>query len=93
MIKSFQHKGVKAFFETGSMVGIQAGHAVRLAAILARLNQASNSHAMNLPGWKLHKLKGRDLKEHFSVSVSGNWRVTFKFDGADVVLVDYLDYH
>jgi proteic killer suppression protein len=48
---------------------------------------------MNLPGWKLHPLKGRELKGHFSVWVSGNWRMTFKFDGTDAVLVDYQDYH
>lgn len=93
MIKTFQHKGLKAFFETGSMAGIQAIHAPRLGAMLRRLNEASNVNGMNLPGWKLHPLKGRELKGHFSVWVSGNWRLTFKFDGIHAVLVDYQDYH
>lgn len=93
MIKSFQHKGLKAFFETGSVAGIQAIHAPRLGSMLRRLNAATSSQDLNLPGWKLHALKGRDLKGHYSVSVSGNWRLTFRFDGIDVILVDYQDYH
>ena len=74
------------------MAGIQPVHATRLASMLRRLNEASNVTAMNLPGWGLHSLHG-DLKGHFSIKVSGNWRLTFKFDGIDVVLVDYQDYH
>lgn len=93
MIKSFQHKGLKAFFETGSMAAIQAAHAPRLGSMLRRLNASQNVQGMNLPGWKLHPLKGREFKGHFAVSVSGNWRMTFKFDGMDAVLVDYQDYH
>jgi len=92
MIKTFQHKGLKAFFETGSMAGIQATHAPRLAAMLRRLNELHEASGMNLPGWGLHPLRG-DLKGHFSVKVSGNWRMTFKFDGTDAVLVNYQDYH
>ena len=93
MIRSFRHKGLRAFFEMGSMAGIQPGHAPRLAAMLRRLNETTNAQGMNLPGWGLRPLKGRDLKGHCSVWVSGNWRLTFTFDGADAVLVDYLDYH
>jgi toxin HigB-1 len=93
MIKTFRHKGLKVFFEKGSMAGIQAAHAPRLAAMLRRLNETTNAQGMNLPGWGLHPLKGRDLKGHFSVWVSGNWRMTFTFDGTDAVLVDYQDYH
>lgn len=92
MIKTFRHKGLKTFFEKGSVAGIQPAHAKRLAAMLRRLNEASNAQGMNLPGWGLHPLIGRD-KGHFSVSVSGNWRMTFAFEGADAVLVDYQDYH
>ena len=92
MIKTFRHKGLKAFFEGGSMAGIQAAHAPRLAAMLRRLNETTNAQGMNLPGWKLHPLKGRD-RGYFSVWVSGNWRMTFMFDGKDAVLVDYQDYH
>ena len=80
------------FFETGSMAGIRAAHAPRLAAMLRRLNEATNAQGMNLPGWGLHPLKGRDLKGHYAVSVSGNWRLTFRFDGTDAELLDYVDY-
>lgn len=92
MIKSFKHKGIKQFFEKGSIAGIQAAHAPRLSAMLRRLDVATSSQDMNLPGWRLHPLKGT-LKGHFSVWVSGNWRMTFRFDGADAELVDYQDYH
>lgn len=93
MIKSFRHKGLKAFFESGSTAGIQPAHAPRLSRLLNRLNESSEPQGMNLPGWKLHPLKGRDLKGHYAVSVSGNWRMTFKYEGVDAVLVDYQDYH
>ncbi len=93
MIKSFRHKGLKAFFLTGSTAGIQAAHAPRLAAMLRRLNETTNAQGMNLPGWGLHPLKGREFKGHFSVWVSGNWRLTFSFENADAILLDYLDYH
>jgi toxin HigB-1 len=92
MIKSFRHKGLRLFFEKGSMAGIQAAHAPRLGAMLRRLNETSDAQGMNLPGWGLHSLKG-DLKGHWSVWVSGNWRLTFRFDGTDAELVDYRDYH
>ena len=62
MIKTFRHKGLRAFFEKGSMAGIQAVHAPRLAAMLRRLNEATDANGMNLPGWGLHPLKGRALK-------------------------------
>ena len=65
------------------MAGIQAGHAPRLAAMLRRLNEVSNATGMSVPGWGLHPLQGRELKGHFSVKVSGNWRMTFKFEGTD----------
>jgi toxin HigB-1 len=92
MIKSFRHKGLRLFFEKGSMAGIQAAHAPRLGAMLRRLNETNDAQGMNLPGWGPHSLKG-DLKGHWSVWVSGNWRLTFRFDGTDAELVDYQDYH
>jgi proteic killer suppression protein len=92
MIKSFRHKGVKHFFTTGSTSGIQAIHAAKLRRQLALLNVAKTAQEMNLPGWQLHALKG-ELKGHFALSVSGNWRLTFTFEGEDAVLVDYQDYH
>lgn len=92
MIKTFQHKGLKTFFETGSKAGIQPHHAPKLKRQLARLDVAKDSADMNIPGWGLHPLTG-DLAGQYSISVNGNWRVTFKFEGEDAVLVDYQDYH
>ncbi|MCH8227530.1 MAG: type II toxin-antitoxin system RelE/ParE family toxin [Proteobacteria bacterium] len=92
MIKSFSHKGVKKFYDSGSMAGIQSAHAPKLARQLARLNQAKTPADMNLPGWKLHPLKGK-LVGQWAISVSGNWRLIFRFRGGDVFNVDYDDYH
>ena len=92
MIKSFQHKGLAAFFSTGSKAGIQAVHAKRLRLQLAKLDSAQMSEDMNLPGWKLHPLKG-DLKNHWAVWVDQNWRMTFRFENGHAILVDYRDYH
>jgi toxin HigB-1 len=92
MIKSFRHKGLEAFFRTGSKAGIQTAHAKRLRFQLAALDGAIGPASMNLPGWKLHELTGK-LADHWSIWVSGNWRLTFKFEAGDAVLVDYQDYH
>jgi toxin HigB-1 len=92
MIKRFRHKGLRDFFETGSKAGIQAAHAKRLRLQLARLDAATGPQDMNLPGWKFHPLQG-SLKSQFAVTVNGNWRMTFAFEGEDAVLVDYRDYH
>lgn len=91
MIKSFQHKGLKVFYETGSTRGIRADHAKRLKRILAVLEQAQNPDDADMPGFRLHLLKG-DLAEYWAITVSGNWRVTFRFTGQDVELLNYLDY-
>lgn len=92
MILSFAHKGLQRFFETGSKAGIQPAHATRLARQLARLDEARSAQDMNIPGWRLHSLHG-DLAGHWSVWVSGNWRLTFRFEDGDAILVDYRDYH
>ena len=92
MIISFRHKGLEAFYRTGSTKGIQAAHATKLEMILVMLDAAAKPQELNLPALRLHSLKG-DLKGHWAVSVSGNWRVTFRFVGADVELVNYQDYH
>lgn len=92
MIKTFRHKGLQAFFEIGSKAGIQPHHAERLKRQLVRLDFAKTADDMNLPGWKLHALTGK-LTGHFSVTVNGNWRMTFMFEAGDAVLVDYQDYH
>ena len=92
MIKRFAHKGLEAFYVTSSKAGIQAAHAAKLKRQLAQLDQAAAPGDMNAPGWKLHPLKG-SLIGHWAVWVSGNWRLTFKFEGADAAVVDYQDYH
>jgi len=92
MIKSFKHKGLRKFFETGSTAGIQAKHSRRLRIQLAALDTAQIIDDLNLPGFRLHPLKGaRDGV--WSISVSGNWRVTFEFIDGNAFLLDYEDYH
>jgi proteic killer suppression protein len=92
MIKSFQHKGLEAFFFTGSKAGIKPVHAKRLQLQLGKLDSAKSPDDMGLPGWRLHPLSG-NLNGHWAVWVDKNWRMTFTFDGENAVLVDYQDYH
>ncbi len=92
VIRSFTHKGLEKFFRSGSKAGIQAQHAPRLRLQLGMLDDAGAPEDMNAPGWRLHPLKG-DLVGHWSVTVNGNWRLTFRFEGEDAVVVDYQDYH
>ena len=92
MIKSYRHKGQKQFAETGTKAGIQPKHAPRLKRLLTALDVAIRPADMNAPGYDLHPLKG-NLAGHWSVGVSGNWRLMFSFEGEDVELVDYQDYH
>jgi proteic killer suppression protein len=92
VIRSFRHKGLAAFFATGSRKGIDAAHAAKLRLQLTALEHARGPADMSAPAWRLHPLKG-GLKGHHAVWVSGNWRLVFRFDGADAVDVDYLDYH
>ena len=92
MIKSFAHKGLEQFYYTGNKRGILPEHASRLARILDRLNAAHDIRDMNYPGSYLHQLKG-DKEGHYSMRVSGNWRIFFKFIECDAYVVDYADYH
>ena len=92
MIKSFRHKGLEGFFYTGTRKGIIAEHSSRLARILDRLDASTIVKDMDLPGFRLHRLKGKE-KNIWSVWVSGNWRVTFYFKHGDAHVVDYRDYH
>lgn len=92
MIRSFKHKGLAKFFKSGSTAGIQAAHAKRLRLILGRLNAASVVRDMNLPGLRLHELTG-NRDGTWSVTVSGNWRVTLRFENDDAEVVNYEDYH
>ena len=92
MIKNFRHDGLQRFFSTGSKAGIRPAHAKKLSLQLLRLDGATSALDMNLPGWDWHPLKD-DLAGHWAVSVNGNWRLTFTFEGTDAILVDYQDYH
>ena len=92
MIKSFRHAGLEKFFVTGSKAGIQPAHAKKLSLQLGALNAAREPHDVAIFGWGFHALKG-GLDGHYAVSVNGNWRLTFTFEGTDVILLDYLDYH
>ncbi|WDY56274.1 type II toxin-antitoxin system RelE/ParE family toxin [Pseudomonas sp. PSKL.D1] len=92
MIISFRHKGLRIFHQTGNSRGIQPAHAKRLKRQLQFLDRAIVAQDLSVPGWQLHALKG-ELAGFWSLSVSGNWRLIFRFVGSDVELVDYLDYH
>lgn len=92
MIKSFKHKGLEEFFYTGKKKGIRPEHADKISRILDRLNAANDTLDMNYPGSFLHNLSG-NLKGHFSVRVSGNWRIFFQFIEGDAYIVNYGDYH
>lgn len=92
MIRSYRHKELKLFAETGSKAGIQPAHASRLRRLLTALDVASRPSDMDAPGNHLHPLMG-ELAGHWAVKVSGSWRLTFFFEGEDVMLVDYQDYH
>jgi proteic killer suppression protein len=92
MIQRFRHKGLARFFETGDTRGIDARHAAWLRILLTSLNGARRPAEMNLPGYRLHQLKGQ-RKGQWAVSVSGNWRLVFEFDGENATNVELLDYH
>jgi proteic killer suppression protein len=92
VIKSFRHKGLKRFYETGSAAGIQSAHKQRLRLQLAALDTATTIKDMDIPGFRLHRLKG-DRKGAWSIWVSGNWRVTFDFEDGNAYIVNYEDYH
>jgi toxin HigB-1 len=92
MIKSFRHKGLRKLFETGSTSGVQAGHAKRLRMLLAALDTAQIIEDMDIPGFRLHPLKG-PMRGRWSISVNGNWRLTFEFQDGNAYVLDYEDYH
>jgi proteic killer suppression protein len=92
VIKSFKHKGLKRYYETGSKSGVQAKHATRLRLQLAALDTSRVIDDMDVPGYRLHPLKGR-ARNCWSVWVSGNWRLTFEFRDGNAYVLDYEDYH
>ena len=92
MIKSFKHKGLEKFFETGSTRGIQTKHSTKLRMQLSALDTAQTIEDLDVPGYRLHSLKGT-RKGLWSITVNGNWRVTFKFTDGNAYIVNYEDYH
>ncbi len=92
MIKTFRHQGLRRFFETGSAAGVQASHVKRLRMQLATLDTATTIEDMDIPGFRLHPLKG-ELRGRWSVTVSGNWRITFEVKDGNAHVLDYEDYH
>lgn len=92
MIKSFRHKGLRRSYETGSTAGIQARHSKRLRMQLAALDTAQTIDDVDLPGFALHPLKG-EMRGRWAVSVNGNWRITFEFQGGNAYVLNYEDYH
>ncbi len=92
MIQSFRHKGLKRLYEEDDSRGVAADHVVKLRDILARLDAAVTVADLNLPGFRLHPLKGRE-KGFWAVTVRANWRVIFRFSERAALDVDYVDYH
>jgi proteic killer suppression protein len=92
VIENFQHKGLRRLFEDDDRRKVPAAHSDKISRILARLNEALKVQDMGLPGYRLHPLKG-ELTGFWSVSVSGNWRVIFRFEGGTAYDVDLIDYH
>lgn len=92
MIKSFKHKGLQTFFESGSKRGIQTKHANKLRMQLVAIDTAFSIEDLDIPGYRLHPLKG-NRKTVWSITVNGNWRITFKFEHGDAYIVNYEDYH
>ena len=92
MINSFRHKGLETFFRSGKQAGIQPMHAKRLRELLTALNAAASADDLARPSWRLHSLVGNRAGFH-AVTVQANWRLVFRFDGPNVELVDYVDYH
>ncbi|MEK7344585.1 MAG: type II toxin-antitoxin system RelE/ParE family toxin [Pseudomonadota bacterium] len=92
MIKSFRHKGLRSLFESGKAAGVQASHAKRLRMQLAALDTAQVIDDMDIPGFRLHSLKG-EMRGRWSITVNGNWRLTFEFEDGNAYILDYEDYH
>ena len=92
MIKTFKHTGLRRFFESGNTAGIQAAHGARIRDRLTFLHTATCIEDMDLPGYRLHELKGK-LAGHWAIDISGNWGISFKFERGDAYVVNYEDYH
>jgi proteic killer suppression protein len=92
MIRRFRHRGLERLFASGDVSGVNAQHAARLRRLLTSLSISTGPEGMNLPGYRLHQLRG-DRRGQWAIAVSGNWRLVFVFDGEDATDVDLVDYH
>jgi len=92
MIRSFKHRGLKRLYEQGDRSGIRPNLVDKVAEILTVLDAAGTPRALDLPGYRLHPLKG-DLKGVWAVTVRANWRIVFRFEGDDACDVELIDYH
>jgi proteic killer suppression protein len=92
MIRRFRRRGLRRLYEDDDPRGVRADQVERIKTVLARLDRASKPEHMNLPGWRLHPLKG-ELAGFWSVTVTANWRIIWRFETGDATDVDYVDYH
>ena len=92
MIRRFRHRGLKRLYEEDDRRGLNPQHVERIRRVLSYLDRASQPRDMDLPGWRLHPLKG-ELAGFWGVTVRANWRIAFRFENGDATDVDYLDYH
>ena len=92
VIKSFKHRGLKRLYERGDKSGIRPDLVATVEEILTVLNAAAIPQALNLPGYRLHQLKG-DRKGYWAVTVRANWRIIFRFEHGDAFDVELIDYH
>ena len=92
MIESFRHRGLKRLYEQGDGSKVRADQLDRISDVLLHLDKAQEPEDLDLPGYRLHPLKG-DLKGYWSVTISRNWRITFRFEDGDAYEVGLVDYH
>jgi toxin HigB-1 len=92
MIRHFRHRGLRRLYEQNDRREVNPQHADKIARILARLDVATRPQELGLPGFRLHALRG-DLAGYWSVTVSANWRIIFRFEKGDATDVDLVDYH
>jgi len=92
MIQRIRHRGLKRLYESDDRRGLNPQHVEKIRRVLARLERASRPENMDLPGWRLHPLKG-EYAGFWSVTIGANWRIVFRFVSGDVTDVDYVDYH
>lgn len=92
MIRRFRHRGLKRLYEEADRRGVNAAHADKIIRVLQRLDRASQPEHMDIPGFRLHPLKG-DLAGFWSVAINANWRIVFRFEDNDATDIDLVDYH